>query len=124
MYTRYIAYKAYGWYSINKFFALTFEGFLIYDHDIKIPRYQADGINPIFLTRPEGLDPITGDNHYFFDSNYDNPNNYNLFYVERDVNMDGYIVESEGDYSGYKVVKTGAILQFMEYWMLSFKFEF
>ena len=111
-------------YHLNDFLSLTFQGFLIYDHDIKIPRYQADGINPIFLTRPEGLDPITGDNHYFFDSNYDNPNNYNLYYVENDINMDGYIVESEGEYMGYKVVKTGAILQFMEYWMLGLSFSF
>ena len=111
-------------YHLNDFLSLTFQGFLIYDHDIKIPRYQADGINPVFLTRPEGLDPITGDNHYFFDSNYDNPNNYNLYYVENDINMDGYIVESEGEYMGYKVVKTGAILQFMEYWMLGLSFSF
>ena len=111
-------------YHINEFFSLTFEGFLIYDHDVKIPRYKSDGTSPVFLTRPEGLDPITGDNHYFFDSNYDNPNNYNLYYVENDVNMDGYIVESDGDYSGYKVVKTGAILQFMEYWMLGLTFSF
>ena len=111
-------------YHLNDFLSLTFQGFLIYDHDIKIPRYQADGINPIFLTRSEGLDPITGDNHYFFDSNYDNPNNYNLYYVENDINMDGYIVESEGEYMGYKVVKTGPILQFMEYWMLGLSFSF
>ena len=38
--------------------------------------------------------------------------------------MDGYIVESEGEYMGYKVVKTGAILQFMEYWMLGLSFSF
>ena len=70
------------------------------------------------------MDPVTGDNHYFFD--YDDPNAFsnNISYVLNDVNSDGYITPSEGDYQGYKVIKTGAALQFMEYWMLGFTFTF
>ena len=98
----------------------------IYDDDIKIPRYEADGMTPIYLTRRDNqLDPITGDNHYFIDYNdyQNNPSNYsyNLDYVSNGIE-DGFI--DPGDYEGYKIIKTGAALQFMEYWMLGLSFSF
>ena len=106
-------------------FSLTLQGWLIYDHDVKIPQYNKNGIDPVYLTRPEGqLDPVTGDNHYFFDYTDANALNYNIGYVQNDINSDGYITPSEGDYQGYKVIKTGAALQFMEYWMLGISFTF
>ena len=113
-------------YHLNDFLSLTFQGFLIYDDDIKIPRYEADGMTPIYLTRRDNqLDPITGDNHYFIDYNdyQNNPSNYNynLDYVSNGIE-DGFI--DPGDYEGYKIIKTGAALQFMEYWMLGLSFSF
>ena len=105
-------------------FSLTFQGWLIYDHDVKIPQYNKNGIDPIYLTRPEGqLDPVTGDNHYFFDYNDPNALNYNIGYVENGIE-DGFLEPDQGDYQGYKVIKTGAALQFMEYWMLGISFTF
>jgi hypothetical protein len=113
-------------YHLNDFLSLTFQGYLIYDHDIKIPRYEADGMTPIYLTRRDNqLDPTTGDNHYFIDYNdyQNNPSNYNynLDYVSSGIE-DGLL--DPGDYEGYKVIKTGAALQFMEYWMLGLSFSF
>ena len=113
-------------YYINEFFSLTFQGYLIYDHDIAIPRYQSDGITPEFLTRRNNqLDPVTGDNHYFIDyvDYQNNPGNYNynLSYVQNGLE-DGFV--DPGDYEGYKIIKTGAALQFMEYWMLGLSFSF
>jgi hypothetical protein len=113
-------------YHINDFFSLTFSGYFIYDHDINIPRYEKDGITPKYLSRPEGeVDPVTGDNHYFIDywDHYNNPDKYeyNLNYVEYGLE-DGYI--DPGDYEGYKIIKTGPALQFMEYWMLGLSFTF
>ena len=113
-------------YHLNDFLSLTFQGYLIYDDDIKIPRYEADGMTPIYLTRRDNqLDPITGDNHYFIDYNdyQNNPSNYNynLDYVSNGTE-DGFI--DPGDYEGYKIIKTGAALQFMEYWMLGLSFSF
>ena len=113
-------------YHLNDFLSLTFQGYLIYDHDIKIPRYEADGMTPIYLTRRDNqLDPTTGDNHYFIDYNdyQNNPTNYNynLDYVSSGIE-DGLL--DPGDYEGYKVIKTGAALQFMEYWMLGLSFSF
>ena len=113
-------------YHFNKFFSLTFQGWLIYDHDIKIPQYNKNGIDPVYLTRPEGqIDPITGDNHYFIDyiDYQNNPSNYNynLDYFSNGIE-DGFI--DPGDYEGYKIIKTGAALQFMEYWMLGLTFTF
>ena len=113
-------------YHLNDFLSLTFQGYLIYDDDIKIPRYEADGMTPIYLTRRDNqLDPITGDNHYFIDYNdyQNNPSNYNynLDYVSNGIE-DGFI--DPGDYEGYKIIKTGAALQFMEYWMLGLSFSF
>jgi len=106
-------------YKFSDFFSLTFSGYLIYDDDIMIPRYEKDGITPIFLSRPEGeLDPITNDNHYFFDYYDPEAYNYNTQYVINYTD-DGYI-----DYEGYKVIKTGPALQFMEYWMLGISFTF
>ena len=102
-------------YKFSKYFSITFSGYLIYDHDIKIPRYQSDGITPIYLTRSnDQLDPITGDNHYFFD--YDNPNanNYVVNYVSNDTNGDGLFTDP-GEYEGWKIIKTGAATQFMEF---------
>ena len=105
-------------------FSLTFQGWLIYDHDVKIPQYLKNGIDPVYLTRPEGqLDPVTGDNHYFFDYNDPNALNYNIGYVENGIE-DGFLEPDQGDYQGYKVIKTGAALQFMEYWMLGISFTF
>jgi len=105
-------------------FSLTFQGWLIYDHDVKIPQYNKNGIDPVYLTRPEGqLDPVTGDNHYFFDYNDPNALNYNIGYVENGIE-DGFLEPDQGDYQGYKVIKTGAALQFMEYWMLGISFTF
>jgi hypothetical protein len=105
-------------------FSLTFQGWLIYDHDIKIPQYNKNGIDPVYLTRPEGqLDPVTGDNHYFFDYNDPNALKYNIGYVENGIE-DGFLDPDQGDYQGYKVIKTGAALQFMEYWMLGLSFTF
>ena len=113
------------WYSSNIFndsFSLTFNGWLIYDHDIKIPQYDKNGIDPVYLTRPEGqLDPVTGDNHYFFDYNDPNALNYNINYVDNGIE-DGTL--DPGDYQGYKIIKTGPALQFMEYWMLGISFTF
>ena len=102
-------------YHLNDFLSLTFQGYLIYDDDIKIPRYEADGMTPIYLTRRDNqLDPITGDNHYFIDYNdyQNNPSNYsyNLDYVSNGIE-DGFI--DPGDYEGYKIIKTGAALQFL-----------
>ena len=109
-------------YKFSDFFSLTFSGYLIYDDDIMIPRYEKDGITPIFLSRPEGeLDPITNDNHYFFDYYDPEAYNYNTQYVEND-NGDEYV--DPGEYWGYKVIKTGPALQFMEYWMLGISFTF
>ena len=113
-------------YHINDFFSLTFSGYLIYDKDINIPRYEKDGFTPIYLTRPnDGLDPVTGDNHYFYDYNYyiNNNLNYNVQYVENDINSDGYY-DAEGEYSGYKIIETKPAVQFMEYWMLGLSFTF
>ena len=105
-------------------FSLTFQGWLIYDHDIKIPQYNKNGIDPVYLTRPEGqLDPVTGDNHYFFDYNDPRALKYNIGYVENGIE-DGFLDPDQGDYQGYKVIKTGAALQFMEYWMLGLSFTF
>jgi hypothetical protein len=109
-------------YKISDYFSLTFSGYLIYDDDIKIPRYEKDGITPVFLSRPEGqLDPITNDNHYFFDYADPEAYNHNTQYVEND-NGDEYI--DPGEYWGYKIVKTGPALQFMEYWMFGLSFTF
>ena len=109
-------------YHINEYFSLTFQGWLIYDHDIKIPQYNKNGIDPVYLTRPEGqLDPVTGDNHYFFDYYDPNALNYNINYVGYGIE-DGII--DPGDYEGYKIIKTGPSLQFMEYWMLGISFTF
>ena len=111
-------------YKFSKYFSITFSGYLIYDHDIKIPRYQSDGITPIYLTRSnDQLDPITGDNHYFFD--YDNPNanNYVVNYVSNDTNGDGLFTDP-GEYEGWKIIKTGAATQFMEFWMIGLSFTF
>ena len=109
-------------YHFNDFFSLTFQGWLIYDHDIKIPQYNKNGIDPVYLTRPDGqLDPVTGDNHYFYDYNDPNAFNYNVNYVDYGIE-DGTI--DPGDYQGYKIIKTGAALQFMEYWMLGLSFTF
>ncbi len=106
-------------YKISDFFNLTFSGYLIYDDDIKIPRYEKDGITPVFLSRPEGeLDPITNDRHYFFDYYDPEAYNHNTQYVIAYTD-DGYI-----DYEGYKIIKTGPALQFMEYWMLGISFTF
>ena len=111
-------------YHLNDFFSLTFQGWLIYDHDIKIPQYNKNGIDPVYLTRPEGqLDPVTGDNHYFFNLNDVDALNYNIGYVENGIE-DGFIEPDQGDYQGYKVIKTGAALQFMEYWMFGLSFTF
>ncbi len=111
-------------YKFTKYFSVTFSGYLIYDHDIKIPRYQSDGITPIFLTRANGeTDPITGDNHYFFDYNNPNANNYVVSYVSKDSNGDGYFSDP-GEYEGWKIIKTGAATQFMEFWMIGFSFTF
>ena len=52
-------------YKFSKYFSVTFSGYLIYDR-IKIPRYQSDGVTPIYLTSHGQLDPITGDNNYFW----------------------------------------------------------
>jgi hypothetical protein len=106
-------------YKISDYFSLTFSGYLIYDDDIKIPRYEKDGVTPVFLSRPEGqLDPITNDNHYFFDYYDPEAFNHNTQYVIG-YTYDGYI-----DYEGYKIVKTGPALQFMEYWMFGLSFTF
>lgn len=106
-------------YRVSDFFSLTFSGYLIYDDDIKIPRYEKDGITPVFLSRPEGqLDPITNDPHYFFDYYDPEAYNHNTQYVINYTD-DGYI-----DYEGYKIIKTGPALQFMEYWMLGISFTF
>ena len=62
-------------YSINKFFSVTFQSYLIYDHDINIPRYNSD-LTPVYLERPAGqVDPLIGGNHYFVEYNqyYANP---------------------------------------------------
>ena len=106
-------------YRVSDFFSLTFSGYLIYDDDIKIPRYEKDGITPVFLSRPEGqLDPITNDRHYFFDYYDPEAYNHNTQYVINYTD-DGYIY-----YEGYKIIKTGPALQFMEYWMLGISFTF
>ena len=80
-------------YHLNDFLSLTFQGFLIYDHDIKIPRYESDGITPILLPRGDGkLDPITGDNYYFIDyETFINSNsNQSVQYYADDFNGDGF----------------------------------
>ena len=113
-------------YHFSDFFSLTIQGFLIYDHDIKIPRYESDGITPILLERPAGnLDPITGDNNYWIEYNdYNNSNsNYSVQTYDVDLNNDGQYLEEDGEW-GYKIVKSGAILQLMEYWMLGVTFNF
>ncbi len=111
-------------YHLNDFLSLTFQGFLIYDHDIKIPRYESDGITPILLPRDDGkLDPITGDNYYFIDYEtfINSKSNQSVQYYADDFNGDGFIDSSE---EGYKIVKSGAALQFMEYWMFGLSFSF
>ena len=113
-------------YHFNDFFSLTLQSFLIYDHDIKIPRYENDGITPILLERPNGqIDPVTGDNHYWIEYNeYNNSNdNFSVQAYDIDLNNDGQYLEEDGEW-GYKVVKSGAILQIMEYWMLGLSFNF
>ena len=113
-------------YHFNDFFSLTVQSFLIYDHDIKIPRYENDGITPILLERPNGqIDPVTGDNHYWIEYNEYNNSNDNLSVQSYDIdlNNDGQYLEEDGEW-GYKVVKSGAILQIMEYWMLGLSFNF
>ena len=112
-------------YRIKKFFSLTFSGYLIYDHDINIPRYESDGFTPIYLTRPDGqFDPTLAalgiqDNHYFFDYSDPEAFNHNVQYVI-DYSDDGQFI----DYEGYKIIKTGPALQFMEYWMFGLSFTF
>ena len=113
-------------YHFSDFFSLTLQSFLIYDHDIKIPRYENDGITPILLERPNGqIDPVTGDNHYWIEYNeYNNSNdNFSVQAYDIDLNNDGQYLEEDGEW-GYKVVKSGAILQIMEYWMLGLSFNF
>ena len=39
---------------IGKSFSLTLSTYLIYDHDINIPRFQRDGIQPVYLQKPDG----------------------------------------------------------------------
>ena len=39
---------------IGKLFSLTLSTYLIYDHDIDIPRYEKDGIEPIYYQRQDG----------------------------------------------------------------------
>ena len=39
---------------IGKVFSLTLSTYLIYDHDIDIPRYQKDGIQPVYYQRSDG----------------------------------------------------------------------
>lgn len=107
-------------------FSLTFQGWLIYDHDIKIPRYNKNGIDPVYLSRPDGqLDPITGDNNYWIEYNdYQNSNqNFNVQSYNLDINGDNQSVLEDGEW-GYKIIKTGPALQFMEYWMLGISFTF
>ena len=78
------------------------------------------------LERPAGnLDPITGDNNYWIEYNdYNNSNsNYSVQTYDVDLNNDGQYLEEDGEW-GYKIVKSGAILQLMEYWMLGITFNF
>jgi hypothetical protein len=112
-------------YSINKFFSLTFQSYLIYDHDINIPRNNSD-LTPVYLERPNGqLDPVTGDNYYFIEYSdfYANPTNYSVRYVDKGI-ADGILNTADGDYQGYRVVKSGPALQFLEYWMVGLSFSF
>ena len=113
-------------YHINEFFILTFQGFLIYDDDIKIPRYEKDGITPVLLKRPNGqLDPVTGDNSYWieYDTYIKSNQNSSVQPYDVDRNNDGMLLREDGEW-GYKVVKSGPIVQFMEYWMLGISFTF
>ena len=103
-----------------------FQGFLIYDDDIKIPRYEKDGITPILLQRPNGqLDPVTGDNSYWieYDTYINSNQNSSVQAFDVDRNNDGMLLREDGEW-GYKVVKSGPIVQFMEYWMLGISFTF
>ena len=84
-------------YRISEFFSVTFSGYLIYDHDIKIPRFDSDG-NYIYLQRDDGS---------LYNYSFDDPDGYD------------YYLDYEGD-----VIKSGAALQFMEYWMLGLSFTF
>ena len=117
-------------YSINKFFSVTFQSYLIYDHDINIPRYNSD-LTPVYLERPAGqVDPRIGGNHYFVEYNeyYANPgfdwsgdgtNSVNYIgYTDFDVDGDGFTD------NGFKIVKSGPSLQFLEYWMVGLSFSF
>lgn len=113
-------------YHFNDFFSLTFQGWLIYDHDIKIPKYNKNGVDPVYLTRPEGqIDPITGDNNYWIEYNdYLNSNqSFNVQSYYLDINGDNQSLQEDGEW-GYKIIKTGPALQFMEYWMLGISFTF
>ena len=117
-------------YSINKFFSVTFQSYLIYDHDINIPRYNSD-LTPVYLERPAGeVDPRIGGNHYFveyneyyadpgFDWSGDGTNSVNYIgYTDFDVDGDGFTD------NGFKIVKSGPTLQFLEYWMIGLSFSF
>ena len=84
-------------YRISEFFSITFSGYLIYDHDIKIPRFDSDG-NYIYMQRDDGS---------LYNYSFDDPDGYD------------YYLDYEGD-----VIKSGAALQFMEYWMLGLSFTF
>jgi len=41
-------------FKIGKIFSLTLSTYLIYDHDIDIPRFEKNGIEPIYYTRQDG----------------------------------------------------------------------
>ena len=113
-------------YHFNDFFSLTFQGWLIYDHDIKIPKYNKNGVDPVYLTRPEGqLDPVTGDNNYWIEYNdyYNSNQSFNIQSYDLDINGDNQSLQEDGEW-GYKIIKTGPSLQFMEYWMLGLSFTF
>ena len=84
-------------YRISKYFSLTFSGYMIYDHDIMIPRYENDGFTPIYMQRQDGS--------YY---NYYGDDYGNNFYLDEE---------------GF-VIKSGAALQFMDYWLLGLSFTF
>lgn len=39
---------------LNKYINMSFSTYLIYDDDIKLPRYQNNGITPIYMKKPDG----------------------------------------------------------------------
>ena len=87
-------------YQLRDFFSITFSSYMIYDHDIQIPLYDANG-------SPD----------YYYKPNTNNTEVYNVYYDELNVNDYYY------DYDGF-VIRTGPRLQFMEYWLLGLSFTF